>query len=286
MSSRSTGPGPESVDNAFADAALAVRLETFAARDHRRFVCAAARVFPGAGADLLEVAGGVAAFCLPGAPFNQAMGLGLAGPVTADDIDALERFFFGHGESVRVNVCPLAHPSLTAELSARHYAVADFENVLVRALGPDDERSREDSLIDIRVVTNEERPLWARLVVRGFSTTGTLTEAEESIARVLTAEEGAIQLLATIDGEPVGTGEVVIEDGIGWLSADTTLPAYRCKGVQTALQLARLRLARLEGCDLAATEARPGSGSQRNMERLGFRIAYTRVDMVQSGGVS
>jgi len=274
------------VENVFADAALASRLESFAARDHRRFVNAAARVFPDAGADLLEVAGGVAAFCLPGAPFNQAIGLGLTGPVEAADVDTLERFFSDHGESVRVNVCPLAHPSLADELSARHYAVADFENVLVRALGPDDERSREDSLIDVRVVTPDERPLWARLVVRGFSTTGTLTETEEKIARVLTAEEGATHLLATIDGEPAGTGEVVIEDGIGWLSADTTLPAYRRRGVQAALQLARLRLARLEGCDLAVTEARPGGGSQRNMERLGFRIAYTRVDMVQSGGVS
>lgn len=274
------------METLFADAALAARLESFAARDHRRFVSAAARVFPAAGADLLEVAGGVAAFCLPGAPFNQAMGLGLAGPVAAADVDTLERFFNGHGEPVRVNVCPLAHPSLTAELSRRHYAVADFENVLVRALGPDDEPSREDALIDIRVVTPDERPLWARLVVRGFSTTGTLTEAEENITRVLTAEEGAVQLLATIDGEPVGTGEVVIEDGIGWLSADTTLPAYRRRGVQTALQRARILLARREGCSLAVAEARPGSGSQRTMERLGFRIAYTRVDMVQSGGVS
>ena len=34
------------------------------------------------------------------------------------------------------------------------------------------------------------------------------------------------------------------------------------------------------GCDLAVTESAPGSASQRNMERLGFRIAYTRVDLV------
>ncbi len=286
MSSRSTGRGPEPVENLFADVALAARLESFAARDHRRFVSAAARVFPAAGAELLEVAGGAAAFCLPGAPFNQAIGLGLSGPVAASDIDTLENFFTERGESVRVNVCPLAHPSLAAELSRRHYFVADFENVLVRALGPDDEQARLDSLVDIHVVTPDERPLWARLVVRGFSTTGTLTEVEENISRVLTAEERAVQLLATIDGDPVGTGEIVIEDGIGWLSADTTLPAYRCRGVQTAMQRARLHLAYTEGCELAVTESRPGSGSQRNMERLGFRIAYTRVDMVQSGGAS
>ena len=31
------------------------------------------------------------------------------------------------------------------------------------------------------------------------------------------------------------------------------------------------------GCDLALMGAQPGSGSQRNAERHGFRIAYTRV---------
>jgi hypothetical protein len=32
------------------------------------------------------------------------------------------------------------------------------------------------------------------------------------------------------------------------------------------------------GCALAVTESVPGSPSQRNMERVGFQVAYTRVD--------
>jgi hypothetical protein len=31
------------------------------------------------------------------------------------------------------------------------------------------------------------------------------------------------------------------------------------------------------GCDLAMMGAQPGSASQRNGERQGFRIAYTRI---------
>jgi hypothetical protein len=31
------------------------------------------------------------------------------------------------------------------------------------------------------------------------------------------------------------------------------------------------------GCDLAMMVAQPGSASQRNAERKGFRIAYTRT---------
>jgi hypothetical protein len=33
------------------------------------------------------------------------------------------------------------------------------------------------------------------------------------------------------------------------------------------------------GCDLAAAHAEPGSLSQHNVERLGFRLVYTKVMM-------
>jgi hypothetical protein len=38
-----------------------------------------------------------------------------------------------------------------------------------------------------------------------------------------------------------------------------------------------LRYAAEQGCDLAMMCAAPGSASQRNAERQGFRIAYTRI---------
>ena len=39
----------------------------------------------------------------------------------------------------------------------------------------------------------------------------------------------------------------------------------------------RMRYAYAQGCDLAMMVAEPGSNSQRNAERKGFRIAYTRT---------
>jgi len=86
-------------------------------------------------------------------------------------------------------------------------------------------------------------------------------------------------LIAFVDGEPAGTGELHIADGVGWLSADTTLPAFRQRGVQASLQCVRLQMARDVGCELAVTESVPGSPSQRNMERNGFAVVYTRVEL-------
>jgi hypothetical protein len=39
----------------------------------------------------------------------------------------------------------------------------------------------------------------------------------------------------------------------------------------------RLPYGALQGCDIAMMVSAPGSASQRNAERQGFRIAYTRI---------
>jgi GNAT superfamily N-acetyltransferase len=56
-----------------------------------------------------------------------------------------------------------------------------------------------------------------------------------------------------------------------------TLPEFRGLGIQRAFLQERLRLAQLAGCDLAVTLTLPGTTSQRNAERAGFRTAYTKV---------
>jgi hypothetical protein len=47
--------------------------------------------------------------------------------------------------------------------------------------------------------------------------------------------------------------------------------------MQTALLKTRLGFAAEMGCNVAVMGALPGSDSQRNAERQGFRIAYTRT---------
>ena len=55
------------------------------------------------------------------------------------------------------------------------------------------------------------------------------------------------------------------------------MPEWRNRGAQRALLEHRLGRAAEAGCDLAMMGAAPGSASQRNAERQGFRIAYTRI---------
>ncbi|HVJ93760.1 MAG TPA: hypothetical protein VM580_28350 [Labilithrix sp.] len=68
-----------------------------------------------------------------------------------------------------------------------------------------------------------------------------------------------------------------VHDGVALLAGASTIPDARRRGGQRALLAARLRFATDAGCDLAMMGAAPGSASQRNAERQGFRIAYTRI---------
>jgi hypothetical protein len=65
----------------------------------------------------------------------------------------------------------------------------------------------------------------------------------------------------------------------GQLVADGALliPGPRATEAQTALARLRLAQAAKAGCELITMGAEPGSTSHRNAERLGFRVAYTKV---------
>jgi GNAT superfamily N-acetyltransferase len=68
-----------------------------------------------------------------------------------------------------------------------------------------------------------------------------------------------------------------LHEGVALFGGSATVPELRHRGLQTALLHERMRYAVERGCDLAMMVAQPGSDSQRNAERKGFRIAYTRT---------
>jgi ribosomal protein S18 acetylase RimI-like enzyme len=83
--------------------------------------------------------------------------------------------------------------------------------------------------------------------------------------------------LARVDGAVAGGATLALREGVAGLFGASTLPAFRNRGLQTALLRQRLARAMAEKCDLAVCIAQPGSISQRNVVRQGFSALYTRV---------
>ena len=68
-----------------------------------------------------------------------------------------------------------------------------------------------------------------------------------------------------------------IYEDVAILAGASTIPEGRRQGAQLALLDARLNYAAEHGCKIAIMGASPGSQSQRNAEKNGFHIAYTRT---------
>jgi GNAT superfamily N-acetyltransferase len=68
-----------------------------------------------------------------------------------------------------------------------------------------------------------------------------------------------------------------LHEGVALFAGAAAVPEMRRRGLQGVLLEARMRYAFEQGCDLAMMVAEAGSESQRNAERQGFRVAYTRM---------
>jgi hypothetical protein len=97
------------------------------------------------------------------------------------------------------------------------------------------------------------------------------------LMRVGASRAGALAFLAELDGRAIAAGVLCLSEGVAHLGGASTIPEARQQGAQLLLLESRLRAGAAAGCDLALMGALPGSASQRNAERHGFRIAYTRI---------
>ena len=91
------------------------------------------------------------------------------------------------------------------------------------------------------------------------------------------------RLVAEVDGQPAGTAALSVTQGVAAFYGTSTLPEFRGRGVQAALLAARLHLAAEAGADLASVFVTPGSGSERNVRRAGFRVAGVRLTFTRAG---
>ena len=262
----------------FSDLNLSRRLERAEGRSNAEFVEARAQLYPESGAEWIEVAGAYAMFDGIGSPLTQTFGLGVFDPVTPADLEKIEGFYGKRGAHVHHEISPICDPSLLTLLCERGYQPIELTSVMYRPVSRGVElRSPRNEKIQTRLIRDGEVDLWAKTAARGWSE---LTEFADMILELsyITAKRPiGLSFLAELEGQAIATGAMLIHDGVALLAGASTIPEGRKQGAQLSLLESRLRYAADNGCDIAMMCAAPGSASQRNAERQGFRIAYTRV---------
>jgi GNAT superfamily N-acetyltransferase len=132
--------------------------------------------------------------------------------------------------------------------------------------------------IETRIIKAGEEKLWAQTSANGWATEMEgLAEFMFQFGQISAKCAGGFPFLVELESQPISTGMLFIYDDVALLAGASTVPAGRKQGAQLALLDARLRYAAEHGCTIAIMGASPGSQSQRNAEKNGFRIAYTRT---------
>ncbi|REJ77842.1 MAG: GNAT family N-acetyltransferase [Acidobacteria bacterium] len=261
------------------DKALSKRLEQSEARANADFVETRARIEPESGAEWINVGGAYAMFDGIDSPLTQTFGLGLFEDATNDQLEKIEEFYRERKAHCFHEVSPLADQSILSLLGERGYRPIEVTSVLVRELKPGKARNENNgSGITTRVIEPGEHDLWARTAAAGWATEHPgLSDFMFSFGRIGAQCPAGYPYVAEIGGEPVAAGSLIIYDDVCILAGASTIPEARRKGAQTALLADRLQFSAEKGCTLAMMGAAPGSQSQKNAQKNGFEIAYTRI---------
>ena len=266
----------------FVDKALARRLEAAEEMPQVHYGKLYQKLRPEIGAAVEPICGGHMIFAGVGSPIGRTTGMGFDGSATAADLDRMEEFYRTHGAPSQIDVCPMTDPPLLEMLKQRGYTMGELNNVLFRRLTPGEKYATQVD-VQIRPGCPEEAETFAAIVQRAFYPEGNAPADFSAMLTPLYQFDGALIFVAEIDRQTVacGAGLVIPERGIVALFGAGTLPEFRRRGLQTALFRTRMEAAAQAGCEYAVVVTQGGTTSQRNAERLGFRVAYSKATLVK-----
>lgn len=270
----------------FIDLNLARKFELTEARIGESLVHSMQQRMPQAGAVSIHVAGGIATFTGIDSPISQVIGAGFDASISETELDRLEDFFRMRGAPAILELSSFAAPSFVEMLNRRGYTVVEFSHVLCRKCDRTERFPSAPSGITIRELGPEMRPevakLYTEVVSKGYAESLPITQDLLDVVEGFCYDPEGCSFLASFDGEPAGGGAAALFDGIGTMGAASVLPQFRRRGIHAALMVARMNWLASQDCEWFLCVAHPGSASQRNMERFGFRLAYARMKVTRN----
>jgi GNAT superfamily N-acetyltransferase len=173
-------------------------------------------------------------------------------------------------------------PAVFEMFKERGYAIAELNNVLFRKLEPGEALPPPPPGSQIRRSLLREADQAGAIVENAFFPDGA-PEAFRGLIAPFYQMDRALAFVASVGDQLVacGTGLVIPEHRMFALCGAGTLAEFRGRGLQTALLRARMAAALDAGCEYAAVVTQGGTTSQRNAERLGFRVAYSKVTVIK-----
>lgn len=210
--------------------------------------------------------------------FHRAIGFGVLGPADAAAIASVLRHYATLEGDARIEVAEGFVGGDALALLRRHGFRREREahvvHVLAAARAPQIRPIRGLAITEVR---GRDLRLFGRLARVGFEESGDHGDfVERSSAFVLDRRTpGRFRgYIGRMDGEPAATGLICFAAGAGGLYSDSTIPAFRGRGIQKAMIAARIERGLRRGTSLFTARTEGPNTSARNYEQTGFAPLY------------
>lgn len=226
---------------------------------------------------ILDIAGGAACFSGIDSHLSQVINWGFATKAKhfAAEVKLIEDFYrsLNHSQA-DIELCPYAGSELAQFLSKSGYCIAELNNVSCFDLSHYKIENVPSDEFMIKVLDASALDEWAKRVAFGFN----MSKAQTHFSHYARAP-GVIVFGAYQRENLIAGGILSVHDAIGDLGATSILPAFRNRGLHKRLLHARLAYGKDLGLEYATVTTEPASISDLNVQKLGFRTAYTRIKM-------
>lgn len=263
----------------FADKVLAKQIERLMVYNAKHYTSVSRKLYPKIQAACIEVEGGIVCYCGENDLMSKTIGIGLNGKITKETFELIETLYKKRHVNIIIDLCPLANAEVLYYLKSRNYYLNDYLNIMYLDLT----KSNIDVVLpdDVIVEQTDDIDLWHAVTVLGYAQQN--LQASHHLSRYFNCYarmEHAKAFIAKLNGVTVGGSVIAIDDNhVGELNLSSTLLDFRGRGVQQALIAKRLSYAKSKGCKLVTASFTPGSLAQKNCERFGFKLAYTRIKL-------
>lgn len=211
---------------------------------------------------------------IPGPAFNTVRGLN---EQVLSHIEEIFGFYENLSINFRVEIPPTnSSEKLLRKLAELGFYQSGFHASFIGEVKGFKSQSMPSSL-DIRPLGKNDFDLFASIYVAAFGLPTFIQEGIKQNNEILFEVPGWEFYIAYKQDVPVGVAVLNVQEEIATLAASATLPGYRNMGVHSALLKKRVEIAIEKGARYITSEATYGSGSHRNMERAGLKLAYTKA---------
>lgn len=211
--------------------------------------------------------------------FNRAVGAGILGELDPCGLDAILGHYAGCLRPAHVEVYDGITPPEIIGVLERGGLAPTGEGLVAHVLETDQVPAIAAPAAGVSVERcgAGDFALFARLVREGFEAAGDLGMFFDQATRVALERLPTSQIIAFIarvDGEPAGTGMLVLTDRVAGLYSGSVLPAFRGRGLQHQIIAARIREGLRLGRSIFVSQTEGDNASAHNLQDAGFRALY------------